>query len=84
MRLSGRPALRLKDAERRRPASEKVLRALAALSLSTGRGEQAAGYYARMVELFPDAEDIDEMRNTLKVLKEKPFGEAQGGKGGRP
>jgi hypothetical protein len=28
-------------------------------------------YYCRIVELFPDAADIDELNNALKVLREK-------------
>ena len=61
----------LKKAEALHPTSSKVLRSLADLSLATGRPADAEGYYARMVELFPDAPDIDELRNALKVLQEK-------------
>ncbi|HUS44529.1 MAG TPA: tetratricopeptide repeat protein [Phycisphaerae bacterium] len=61
----------LKKAEELHPTSSKVLRSLADLSLATGRPKEARGYYARMVELFPDAPDIDELRNALKVLQEK-------------
>ena len=58
----------LKKAERRAPTSAKVLRALATLSAATGQKAQARQYYARMIELFPDAADIDELRNAWKVL----------------
>jgi hypothetical protein len=51
-----------------------VLRALAELSVTMGRDKQARGYYARLVELFPDAPDIDELRNALQVLEEKTGG----------
>jgi len=61
----------LKKAEALHATSSKVLRSLADLSLATGRPADAEGYYARMVELFPDAPDIDELRNALKVLQEK-------------
>jgi len=61
----------LKKAEALYPTSSKVLRSLADLSVATGRPQEARGYYARMVELFPDAPDIDELRNALKVLQEK-------------
>ncbi|MDK1030539.1 MAG: tetratricopeptide repeat protein [Planctomycetia bacterium] len=68
-------ALRLlKRAERRRPASEKVLRSLAGLCVATGRKEEARKYYARMVELFPDAPDIAALRNSLKLLEETTGG----------
>ncbi len=52
------------------PTSGKILRGLATLSVSAGRQADARGYYARLVELFPDAADIDELRNALKVLQE--------------
>jgi len=61
----------LQKAETLHPTSSKVLRSLADLSVATGRPKEARGYYARMVELFPDAPDIDELRNALKVLQEK-------------
>jgi tetratricopeptide (TPR) repeat protein len=61
----------LQKAEALHPTSSKVLRSLADLSVATGRPKEARGYYARMVELFPDAPDIDELRNALKVLQEK-------------
>lgn len=61
----------LKQAEREQPTAETVLRPLAALYAATGDDKQARHYYARIVELFPDATDIDELRNALKVLQEK-------------
>ena len=61
-------------AEAQCPAAGEVLRALAALHLAAGRREQARGYYARLVELLPDADDIDELRNTHRVLSEKKGG----------
>ncbi|HUS48253.1 MAG TPA: tetratricopeptide repeat protein, partial [Phycisphaerae bacterium] len=61
----------LAKAEKRLPTSGRVLRALGGLCLAMGKRDEATRYYARMVELFPDAEDIDELRNTLKVLKGK-------------
>jgi len=60
----------LEKAEKRAPTSPNVLRALATLCVATGRKAQARQYYARMVELFPDAADIDELRNALKALQE--------------
>ena len=53
------------------PTSPKILRASAELSVVTGRKEDAREAYARLVELFPDARDIDELRNALKVLQEE-------------
>jgi len=64
----------LQKAEKLHPTSAKVLRALAGLCVATGRKTHARQYYARMVELFPDAHDIDELRNALKVLKENAGG----------
>lgn len=61
----------LQEAERIQPASGKVLRSLALLSLAQGQTDKARGYYVRLVELFPDAPDIDELRNRVKVLQEK-------------
>ena len=61
----------LKKAELEQPTSETVLRSLAALYAAAGDDKQARQYYARIVELFPDAADIDELRNALKVLQEK-------------
>ena len=73
VRLRGRGMRRealamLAKAEGHVPSSGNVLRALGALHHAMGNREAAAGCYARMVELFPDADDIDELRNTLKVL----------------
>jgi tetratricopeptide (TPR) repeat protein len=64
----------LEAADERQPASAAVLRALAELSVTMGRDKQARGYYARLVELFPDAPDIAELRNALQVLEEKTGG----------
>jgi len=61
----------LRQAEKEQPTAEAVLRPLAALYEATGNDKQAAAYYARLVELLPDAADIDELNNTLKVLREK-------------
>jgi len=61
----------LKKAERYAPTSAKVLHSLAGLSVASGRCKEASGYYARMVELFPDATDVDEWRNAIKVLEQK-------------
>jgi len=61
----------LQKAERLAPTSGEVLRALAELTRAMGRRDAARGYYARLVELFPDAADIHELRNTLKVLREE-------------
>jgi tetratricopeptide (TPR) repeat protein len=64
----------LEKAEKRTPTAPNVLRALATLCVAIGRKAQARQYYARMVELFPDAADIDELRNALEALQE-PTGE---------
>jgi hypothetical protein len=61
----------LKQAEGEQPIAEEVLRPLAALYVAVGDDKQAVSYYGRIVELFPDAADIDELNNTLKVLREK-------------
>ena len=61
----------LKQAEQEQPIAEEVLRPLAALYVAVGDDRQAVSYYGRIVELFPDAADIDELNNTLKVLREK-------------
>jgi tetratricopeptide (TPR) repeat protein len=52
------------------PTSGKILRSLASLSRALGKTADARQYYARLVELAPDAADIDELRNALKVLQE--------------
>ncbi len=65
----------LSKAEKDTPTSAKILRSLASLYLGSGQYDQARQYYARLVELFPDAEDIDELSNTLRVLKEKTGGQ---------
>ncbi|MHC4645930.1 MAG: tetratricopeptide repeat protein [Planctomycetota bacterium] len=59
----------LRKAESHTPTSSPVLRSLAALHLGSARRNEARLYYARLVELFPDAHDIDELRNTLRVLR---------------
>ena len=59
----------LQRADRLHPTSEPILRALANLALTTGQSELARRCYRRLVELFPDASDLDELRNTLKVLE---------------
>ena len=64
----------LKKAEHHTPTSAKVLRSLATLCLATGKKAEARVYYARMVELFPDAGDIDELRNALKALRQSTGG----------
>ncbi len=64
----------LAKAERLTPTDGRVLRSLATLHRAEGRREQARRYYARLVELFPDADDIDELRNALRVLGEKKEG----------
>ena len=69
----------LAEAEKHLPTSGGVLRALGGLHLAMGNRDEAARYYARMVELFPDAADIDELRNTLKVLRGKGLEETPGG-----
>jgi len=61
----------LKQAEQEQPISGEVLRPLAALYVAVGDDRQAVSYYCRIVELFPDAADIDELNNALKVLREK-------------
>ena len=71
---SDREIRMLAEAEKRTPTSGRVLRSLATLHAAAGRAEQARGCYARLVELLPDAPDIDELRNTLRVL-----GETKGG-----
>ena len=61
----------LAKAEQQQPTSEPVLRCLAGLHATAGNHQQAIQYYSRIVELFPDAADVDELRNALKVLQEK-------------
>jgi len=58
----------LAQAEKLQPTSGQVMRAIAGLHLAMGKRDEARRYYARMVEMFPDAGDIDELRNTLKSL----------------
>jgi Flp pilus assembly protein TadD len=59
----------LTKAEQRTPTDPAVLRTLADLTLAMGRKDRAVGYFTRLVELLPDAADIDELRNTLRTLK---------------
>ena len=61
----------LKQAEAEQPTSGTVLRSLAALHAAAGDLKQARQYIARIIELFPDATDIDELRNDLRILQEK-------------
>jgi tetratricopeptide (TPR) repeat protein len=60
----------LRKAEKLTPTSGKVLRALGGLALAAGDRRQARRYYARLVELQPDAPDADELRNTLRGLED--------------
>ncbi len=74
LRADGKRAgavLMLNKAEAHTPTCGRVLRSLATLHMSAGRRSEAKRYYARLVELFPDAPDIDELRNTLRVLQVK-------------
>ncbi len=64
----------LQKAEGYTPTAGNVLHSLAGLAVATGRAKDAAGYYARMVELYPDAPDLDEWRNALKVLERQTGG----------
>jgi len=61
----------LEKAERQEPTSAKVLGSLAGLMAAAGRRRDAARYYTRMVELFPDAPDVDQWRNALRVLEQQ-------------
>ncbi|MHC4703403.1 MAG: tetratricopeptide repeat protein, partial [Planctomycetota bacterium] len=61
----------LTKAEGYASTSAPILRSLAGLHLVSGRLSEARRYYTRLVELFPDAADIDELRNTLRVLEEQ-------------
>jgi len=61
----------LKKAESLTPTSAKVLHSLAGLALAANQPDAASGYFARMVELFPDAPDVDEWRNVLNTLRTK-------------
>ena len=61
----------LQKAEGHSPASAKILRSLAGLYVATERDKEASRTYARMVELFPDAPDVDEWRNARNVLDAK-------------
>jgi Tfp pilus assembly protein PilF len=61
----------LRKAEQHTPTSAKVLHSLAGLAMAAGQADAASGYFARMVELFPDAPDVDEWRNVLKTLRQK-------------
>lgn len=66
----------LKKADAAVPTSAPVLRALAGLSLATGDRQAARKYYARIIELFPDADDIQELHNAHRNLSENA-GDAQ-------
>ena len=61
----------LQAAETLTPADTLVLRMLAELHRAAGRKRQAAGYYQRLIDLSPDAEDIAALRNTLSNLQGK-------------
>lgn len=74
LRVAGnrKEAMRLlSKAESYAPTSAPILRSLAGLHLGLGHRSEARGYYARLVELFPDAADIDKLRNRLRVLQEQ-------------
>ena len=61
----------LKKAESLDPVSEKIVRVLAEISRTGGSIDEAIIYYTRFIELFPDANDIQETKNLLDTLKEK-------------
>ena len=61
----------LKKAETHSPAAGEVLQSLASLHAAAGQPKEASRYYSRMVELFPDAPDVDEWRNAIRVLDQK-------------
>jgi len=61
----------LKMGEKLTPTSAEILHSLAGLAAAMGHTQEASQYYARMVELFPDAADADEWRNAVKVLAQK-------------
>lgn len=65
----------LGKAESHAPASGEILHSLAGLHAATGHAKEASRYYARMVELFPDAPDADEWRNAVRVLEQKVGGQ---------
>lgn len=66
------PAVKfLEQADAINPTSAKVLRALINLSLTSGDRDAAIGYYRRLIDLFPDSRDIDELRNAVKQLEEQ-------------
>lgn len=74
LRVAGnrKEAIRLLlKAESYAPTWSPILRSLAGLHLGLGHRSEARGYYTRLVELFPDAADIDELRNRLRVLEEQ-------------
>jgi tetratricopeptide (TPR) repeat protein len=58
----------LKKGEAFDPASGKIIRALAGLYRVLGNNDEARHYYSKYIELFPDAEDIDKMKNILNRL----------------
>ena len=60
----------LQEADQLHPTAANVLRALADLCVVTDQRDAAIRYYRRLIELFPDAGDIDELRNKLNVLED--------------
>ncbi|NQT86327.1 tetratricopeptide repeat protein, partial [bacterium] len=65
------PAMRLlKKAEQHTPTAAKAPHSLAGLAMAANQSDAASGYFARMVELFPDAPDADEWRNILNTLRQ--------------
>ena len=61
----------LRQAERHTPTAAKVLRSLAGLHVVMGRAREASRAYGRLIELFPDAPDVDEWRHARNVLDGK-------------
>lgn len=58
----------LKHAESLQPTSSKTLRLLADLHLTNGKAKQAVHYLTRLIELYPDASDINKLKNQLRTL----------------
>ncbi|MFN3167397.1 MAG: tetratricopeptide repeat protein [Phycisphaeraceae bacterium] len=79
LRSAGEYALAMKfleEADAMDPTSAKVLRALVNLSRTTADRESAIAYYRRLIDLYPDSVDIDELRNALKQLEQQAGSES--------
>ncbi|MCG3181023.1 MAG: hypothetical protein BIFFINMI_03390 [Phycisphaerae bacterium] len=60
----------LVQADKLDPTNGPVLRAMASLQRALGDDDGAHATYQRIIELFPDADDIEELRNSARATED--------------